>query len=131
MGQLRAERSRYEKALRREVGEDVPLYKVLDEASDWRGRAQQITLLQERLLILQESQACPCYPTLVKRECWDSFGCTQEFVIELPDICSQVAVAGETGVAQSTDFLCRAMLGICAMKKVCMLHISSGLINLR
>ena len=57
VGQLRAERARYEKALRREVGEDVPLQKVLDEASDWRGRAQHITLLQERLLSLQESQA--------------------------------------------------------------------------
>ena len=32
---------------------------VLEEASDWRGRAQHITLLQERLLSLQESQACP------------------------------------------------------------------------
>ncbi len=59
VGQLRAERARYERALRREVGEDVPLQKVLDEASDWRGRAQHITLLQERLLSLQESQACP------------------------------------------------------------------------
>ena len=47
VGQLRAERARYERALRRE----------LDEASDWRGRAQQISLLQERLLCMQESQA--------------------------------------------------------------------------
>lgn len=59
VGQLRTERAQYERALRREVGEDVPLQKVLDEASDWRGRAQHITLLQERLLSLQESQACP------------------------------------------------------------------------
>ena len=57
VGQLRAERARYEKALRRELGEDVPLARALDEASDWRGRAQQISLLQERLLSLQESQA--------------------------------------------------------------------------
>ena len=59
VGQLRAERARYERALRREVGEDVPLQKVLDEASDWRGRAQHIVLLQERLLSAQESQARP------------------------------------------------------------------------
>ena len=59
VGQLRAERARYERALRREVGEDVPLQKVLDGASDWRGRAQHIILLQERLLSAQESQACP------------------------------------------------------------------------
>ena len=57
VGQLRAERARYERALRRELGEDVPLACALDEASDWRGRAQQISLLQERLLSLQESQA--------------------------------------------------------------------------
>ena len=57
MGQLRAERGRYERALRRELGEDIPLARALDEASDWRGRAQQISLLQERLLSLQESQA--------------------------------------------------------------------------
>ncbi len=60
VGQLRAERARYERALRREVGDDVPLARVLDEASDWRGRAQQITLLQERLLSIQEAQARPC-----------------------------------------------------------------------
>ena len=57
VGQLRAERARYERALRRELGEEVPLARALDEASDWRGRAQQISLLQERLLSLQESQA--------------------------------------------------------------------------
>ena len=57
VGQLRAERARYERALRRELGEDVPLARALDEASDWRGRAQQISLLQERLLCMQESQA--------------------------------------------------------------------------
>ena len=57
VGQLRAERARYERALRRELGGDVPLARALDEASDWRGRAQQISLLQERLLSLQESQA--------------------------------------------------------------------------
>ena len=34
-----------------------PWARALDEASDWRGRAQQISLLQERLLSLQESQA--------------------------------------------------------------------------
>ena len=55
------EKAQYERALRREVGEDVLLQKVLDEASDWRGRAQHITLLQERLLSLQESQACPIF----------------------------------------------------------------------
>ena len=34
---------------------------MLDKASDWRGRAQQITLLQERLLSIQDAQACPLY----------------------------------------------------------------------
>ncbi len=47
-----------EKALRREVGDDTPLTKLLEgDSSDWRGRAQQIALLKERLLSLHEAHA--------------------------------------------------------------------------
>lgn len=40
---------KYQRALAKEVGKDVNLAKVLDESSDWRGRAQQIHLLTVRL----------------------------------------------------------------------------------
>ena len=54
---LKAERDQIEKALRREVGDDTPLTKLLDAGSDWRGRAQQIALLKEKLLSLHEAHA--------------------------------------------------------------------------
>ena len=41
----------------REVGSDVPMAKLLaDEGGDWRGRAQQIGLLRDKVRELQESQ---------------------------------------------------------------------------
>ncbi|KAK9826562.1 hypothetical protein WJX74_003036 [Apatococcus lobatus] len=49
VGQLKSERDRYARALLREVGDEVPMEKVLDEGSDWRGRAQQISLLRDRV----------------------------------------------------------------------------------
>ncbi len=49
MGQLKTERDRLARALSREVGDEVPLEKVLDHDSDWRGRAQQISLLRDKL----------------------------------------------------------------------------------
>ena len=49
MGQLRSERDRCARALAREVGDEVPLERVLDEGSDWKGRAQQISLLRDKL----------------------------------------------------------------------------------
>ena len=56
----------------------MPLARVLDEASDWRGRAQQITLLQERLLCIQEAQACPLYCA-----CWSVFRGSKELKASL------------------------------------------------
>ncbi|KAJ1633665.1 hypothetical protein T492DRAFT_978984 [Pavlovales sp. CCMP2436] len=44
---MRAELSKYQRALAKEVGDDVPLAKVLEDG--WRGRAQQITLLKAKL----------------------------------------------------------------------------------
>jgi hypothetical protein len=46
---LRAELQKYQRALAKEVGEDVPLQKVIEDGGSWRGRAQQITLLKARL----------------------------------------------------------------------------------
>ena len=57
LSQLRAERDKLERALVREVGSDVPMAKLLaDEGGDWRGRAQQIGLLRDKVRELQESQ---------------------------------------------------------------------------
>jgi hypothetical protein len=52
---MRAELAKYQRALAKEVGDDVPLSKVVDEAGGWRGRAQQITLLKAKLSDLRRS----------------------------------------------------------------------------
>lgn len=46
---LKAELTKYQRALAREVGDNVPLAKVVDGQGGWRGRAQQIALLKARL----------------------------------------------------------------------------------
>ena len=58
MGQLKSDRDRLARALSREVGDDVPLEKVLEEDSDWRGRAQQISLLRDKLREASLHQVC-------------------------------------------------------------------------
>lgn len=52
---LRAELAKAHRALAKEVGEDVPLPRVLEEGGSWRGRAQQITLLKAKLAELRRS----------------------------------------------------------------------------
>ncbi|KAJ3275684.1 Coiled-coil domain-containing protein 13, partial [Borealophlyctis nickersoniae] len=46
---LRVELRNAHKALVAEVGEDVPLAKILDSTSGWKGRAQQIHILKDKL----------------------------------------------------------------------------------
>lgn len=65
--QLKLERDAMERALRREMGDDMPLTKLLDAESDWRGRAQTIALLKEKLLSLHETHAQVwCYTLLFR-----------------------------------------------------------------
>ena len=52
----RAERDKATRALVREVGEEVPLAKVLEGGTDWRGRSQQISLLKNKITDLQQAQ---------------------------------------------------------------------------
>ncbi|KAG8470369.1 hypothetical protein KFE25_008790 [Diacronema lutheri] len=52
---LRAELAKVQRALAKEVGDDVPLAKVLDDGAGWRGRAQQITLLRAKLAELRRT----------------------------------------------------------------------------
>lgn len=46
---LKIEATRMHKALVRECGEDVPIDKILSGDGNWRGRAQQISLLNDRI----------------------------------------------------------------------------------
>jgi hypothetical protein len=54
---LEAENKRLARALAREVGDDVPLSKVLDEGSDWKGRRETIVALRDTVRKLKEQQA--------------------------------------------------------------------------
>ncbi len=46
---LKADLQRYQRALSKEVGDEVAVAKLLDEGSGFKGRAQQIALLKEQL----------------------------------------------------------------------------------
>eukprot|EP00232_Nephroselmis_pyriformis_P015224 CAMPEP_0182889488 /NCGR_PEP_ID=MMETSP0034_2-20130328/22070_1 /TAXON_ID=156128 /ORGANISM="Nephroselmis pyriformis, Strain CCMP717" /LENGTH=302 /DNA_ID=CAMNT_0025022989 /DNA_START=114 /DNA_END=1019 /DNA_ORIENTATION=+ len=48
-GSFKQERDRLARALQRELGEDVPVAKVMEDSSDWKGRAQQISLLKDKV----------------------------------------------------------------------------------
>ncbi len=58
-GKLKSEKEALERALKRELGTDVDLGRVLDESSGWRGRAQQIALLKDRIAELLQQQVNP------------------------------------------------------------------------
>eukprot|EP00698_Gefionella_okellyi_P007215 TRINITY_DN1753_c0_g1_i1.p1 TRINITY_DN1753_c0_g1~~TRINITY_DN1753_c0_g1_i1.p1 ORF type:complete len:513 (+),score=125.54 TRINITY_DN1753_c0_g1_i1:189-1541(+) len=47
--QVKADLQKTQRALLREVGEDIPLAKILDEGTNWRGRAQTIQILKSKL----------------------------------------------------------------------------------
>ena len=51
---IKVERDRLARVLSKEVGEDVSVSKILEEGSDWRGRAQQIILLKEKIRDLRK-----------------------------------------------------------------------------
>lgn len=46
---LEAENKKLARAITREVGEDVPLAKVLEDGSDWRGRREQLIALKDQV----------------------------------------------------------------------------------
>jgi hypothetical protein len=53
---LETDNKKLVRALQREVGDDVPLPKVLEEGGDWKGRREQIASLREQLKQLKEAQ---------------------------------------------------------------------------
>lgn len=59
----KTERDKLTRALAKEVGEDIPISRVVDGGGDWRGRAQQITLLKAKITDLQQAQVMPAAVT--------------------------------------------------------------------
>ncbi len=60
---FKTEKDKLTRALVREIGEETPLSKVVDGGGDWKGRAQQITLLKAKISDLQQAQVtCPHCP---------------------------------------------------------------------
>jgi len=56
---MEIETKKLTRALVREVGEDVPLARVLDEGSDWKGRREQVIALKEQVRQLKMAQGIP------------------------------------------------------------------------
>lgn len=54
---LEGENRKLVRALVREVGEEMPLAKVVDEGSDWKGRREQIIHLKDTIKQLREAAA--------------------------------------------------------------------------
>ncbi|KAH7351754.1 hypothetical protein KP509_19G013300 [Ceratopteris richardii] len=50
---LSAEVSKLQHALHREVGDHIPISKVLEEGGDWKGRSQQICILKDKIADLK------------------------------------------------------------------------------
>ncbi|DBB10871.1 TPA: Coiled-coil domain-containing protein 13 [Trebouxia sp. C0006] len=55
----KTERDKLTRALAKEVGEEIPISRIVDGGGDWRGRAQQITLLKAKINDLQQAQGMP------------------------------------------------------------------------
>lgn len=53
---LEIENKKLHRALQKEVGEDLPLAKILDEGSDWKGRREQIIALKDQIRQLKAAQ---------------------------------------------------------------------------
>ena len=53
---FKTERDKVTRALVKEVGDESPLSKLIEAGSDWRGRAQQISLLKAKVNNLQQAQ---------------------------------------------------------------------------
>lgn len=53
---FKTEKDKVTRALLKEVGDDTPLSKLVEGGSDWRGRAQQISLLKAKVTDLQQAQ---------------------------------------------------------------------------
>ena len=70
---MEIDNKKLQRALVREVGEETPLAKVLEEGSDWKGRREQIIALRDQVKLLKTSQVRWC---LVHERCkienWES-----------------------------------------------------------
>ena len=41
-----------------QVGDEVPLAKLMDEGSDWKGRREQLIALRDQIKVLKAAQVC-------------------------------------------------------------------------
>lgn len=66
---LETENKKLARALQREVGDELPLQKVIDEGTDWKGRREQIVHLKDTIRHLKESAGATTVPSsLAKHE---------------------------------------------------------------
>lgn len=67
---LETENKKLARALAREVGDEIPLSKVLEEGTDWKGRREQIVHLKDTIRQLKESAggAAAAPSSLIKHE---------------------------------------------------------------
>ena len=101
---FKTEKDKVTRALLKEVGDDTPLSKLVEGGSDWRGRAQQISLLKAKITDLQQAQVLlldspQCHASLasLRQACSK---CFQEQPIQL----TPCWLTGHAG-SQSTLFL--------------------------
>jgi len=62
---LEGENKRLARALVREVGEEVPLAKVIEEGGDWKGRRETIIALKDTIRKLREEKVSRCNRAVV------------------------------------------------------------------
>ena len=63
---FKAEKDKVTRALAKEVGDETPLSKVVEGGSEWRGRAQQISLLKAKISELQQAQVLLLVPAVMQ-----------------------------------------------------------------
>ncbi|KAL3142293.1 Coiled-coil domain-containing protein 13 [Trebouxia sp. C0009 RCD-2024] len=69
---FKSERDKVSRALAKEVGDETPLSKVVEAGSEWRGRAQQISLLKAKVSELQQAQGMPAGTSMSMSTRYDS-----------------------------------------------------------
>lgn len=105
---FKTEKDKVTRALLKEVGDDTPLSKLVEAGSDWRGRAQQISLLKAKVTDLQQAQvsmldSSQCHASLASLRTACS---TQEQRKQLtPCWCTEVAGSQSTLVLASTLYM--------------------------
>ncbi|KAL7752406.1 hypothetical protein RI367_001940 [Sorochytrium milnesiophthora] len=105
--QLRTDLRATQRALAQEVGEDIPISKLLEEGATWKGRAQQISLLKDKIKLLTKRLAAAAASTHGSIHPLNS---TTPYVRELTD--SQLSIREDASVGDSNgSFTCISQNG--------------------